>query len=146
MPSKVIQMYLPMHILRRSSSNLNLKQTLQLFEHCVLRNKKKILHIKPIIVQASGNLICESRIIQMHRCINYKETCYIVKVRSMDFYTIRCVTNIPEKFLTTTWSPQKDLDAIHVHTAMSWHHVQDLQDPSPQKMVINMRRLMALNI
>ena len=48
-----------------------------------------------------------------------------------------CVTNVPEKFLTTSWSPQKDLDAIHVHTAMSLHHVQDLQDPSPQNKVIS---------
>jgi hypothetical protein len=50
-----------------------------------------------------------------------------------------CVTNVPEKFLTTTWSPQKDLDAIHVHTATSLHHVQDLQDPSPQSKVISMK-------
>ena len=50
-----------------------------------------------------------------------------------------CVTNVPEKFLTTTWSPQKDLDAIHVHIATSLHHVQDLQDPSPQNKVISMK-------
>jgi len=64
----------------------------------------------------------------------------MVKVSSMEFNTIACVSNVPEKPLTTTWLPQKDLDAIHVHIAKSWHHVQDLRDPSPQKMVINMRR------
>jgi L-ribulose-5-phosphate 3-epimerase UlaE len=62
----------------------------------------------------------------MYCCLNYWGGGV---VSSMEFYTIMYVSNIPGKFLTTTWSPQKDLDAIHVHTATSWHHVQDLQDP-----------------